>query len=140
MKQILLGILTVAVVGCSGDDGGSGGGSGADGGSGGSDSSGVDPSTKAVGLSSADAMKLCEYTSSKPNRHVECGDGQSFDLETKTLAACLSSIPTNPACTATVGDYEGCANAFATDSDAVLCSALFPPECETVVSSACVGS
>jgi hypothetical protein len=59
------------------------------------------------------------------------------------MASCqggLAMVSGKTACTATVGQMEGCFMGLSTASDAQLCADQFPAECVNVFASGCSGS
>jgi len=95
------------------------------------DSLGVDRSLQVTGVTDAQVAKICDWLVAQFGGYgarKECGSGIS-GVTPVSQAACIEGWyhrSPNPACTATVGDYEACM--LAREGD--LCYPTRPPACE----------
>ncbi len=90
-----------------------------------------------VGLSSADARALCDYTACQVGGYgakLTCSSGPALTVAS-SQSKCVAQLPTNPACHATVDDLLGCTEAIAADA---CLSTLFSSDCEAVSSVECL--
>lgn len=120
---ILSSILSVGLVACGGDSG-----------------SGLSDSKVVGTLTLSEAMDLCvELSESFPERTVDCGGGVTLTVGINP-AECTDQPPAT--CTATVGNFRDCFDAFGDLSDAELCSdtTLPPAACAPVLSAECSGA
>ncbi len=100
----------------------------------GSSNSGLSDSTKLNSISQNEAEALCyEMVDLWPERDVTCF-GQTFKLGLTDADCETGNDPTavDPTCTATVGDARACLRAFASLSDAQICSGTAPAACAAI--------
>lgn len=111
---------------------------------GGDDGSGVSGSKTLVSLSDSEAMDVCDYAvdvAGAADRTVDCGGGATVHIGPGSVSVCVMGIQAiktvSPSCTATVDNFESCAEAFASATDAEVCSDSLPTACEAQF--ACIG-
>lgn len=125
LSILLCAVLSsLSLVACGGDGG----------------SSGL-PDSKVVGtLTVSEAEALCnELAGVFPERMVTC-DGTAITIGIDP-ADCVGDQPPTT-CTATVGDFRDCFEAFGNLSDAQICddATPTPPACAPVLSAGCTGN
>lgn len=113
---------------------------------GGGDSSGVPGDKTLVSLNDSEATDLCEYAIDvvgSADRTVDCGGGVTVRIGPGTVSVCVMGIQAiksvAPTCTATVDNFESCAEAFADATDAELCSDAIPAACQAQFACAGLG-
>jgi hypothetical protein len=99
-------------------------------------SNGLDPSTNLVDLTPSQMMQLCADEAPNGTGLVKCPNGTTAMVDTPDTCLILSWSPT---CTATVGDFNACADKLNADAcNANLLTDLASPPC--LVTQACAGT
>lgn len=98
---------------------------------------GLSNGTELGSLDQEDATKLCEEGEA---RTIECGEGEvTWTIELN--GDCDNAEVPPETCTATVGDWRDCSDAWAAMSDEEICAAeSTPSECAPLFTAECVSA
>jgi hypothetical protein len=108
-----------------------------------SSGSGVNSDKQINALSTSELASVCrELLMILPRKTFQCSFGPLTVgyMDTTSCQSELAKLSGKTACTATVGQMEGCAMGVSTASDADVCASHFPAECANVLVTACSGN
>ncbi|MEO8706801.1 MAG: hypothetical protein ABI867_42635 [Kofleriaceae bacterium] len=98
---------------------------------------GVDSDVLVADLSDDEAADECAFlVDEHPPFDVDC-DGTTVTIGFDSDAECVGSLPTDPACDVTVGEFEDCFDDLDDAADEDICAADFPVSCDALMAAEC---